>query len=213
MARIVVRRNKRKSGSVGASDNGNDNAVNVDRGTSVIDGESGAGESDESIVRAAGTDNQPDGGDDDNGTRFVDPADTASSSGDTGTGKRRGRPRGSRNAKRTSPAQATKDISQLLFSLHLGMASFFKSEVIALTEEEAQNLGGAITRVTDLYDIRILPEKYMAWVNLGIVGSGIYGPRLYVLSQQKKRAHQKPIPVVTMPATNDFVPQAQGGVN
>lgn len=212
MARIIVRGNKRKSGSVGAGDNGNDNAVDDDRRASVIDGESSAGESDEPVVRATGTDNQPDSGDDDNGTNFVDPAGTIPNI-DPATGKRRYRRRGGRDSKRTSPAQATKDISQLLFSLHLGMASFFKSEVLALTEDEAQNLGAAITRVTDLYDIRILPEKYMAWVNLGIVGSGIYGPRLYVLSQQKKRAHQKPIPVVTMPATNDFVPQAQGGVN
>lgn len=209
----VIRRIKRKNGSDESSSVINGNTVDSDRGTSLVDGEQGTGESDESVIRSAGADNQPDGRDDDNGTRFVDPAGTPYTDSGESTGKRRGRPRGSRNAKRTSPAQATKDISQLLFSLHLGMASFFKSEVLALTEDEAQNLGAAITRVTDLYDIRILPEKYMAWVNLGIVGSGIYGPRLFVLSQQKKRAHQKPIPVVTMPATNDFVPQAQGGVN
>lgn len=206
----LIRGIKRKTGSDFSGNGSNGNTVDSDRGASVIDGESSPGESGESPVRSASADNQPDSGDDDNGTQFVDPAGTPTRDSGEGTGKRRGRPRGSRNAKRTSPAQATKDISQLLFSLHLGMASFFKSEVIALTEEEAQNLGAAITRVTDLYDIRILPEKYMAWINLGIVGSGIYGPRLFVLSQQKKRAQQKPPIVVQTPTANDFTGTTQG---
>ncbi len=196
MGRRTIRTIKRGTrGDTG----GNGSADSGTLGTVEPTGVEGAGEPDEPRAESADGNQPSSSGVDGNGPSFVDPA-SLDGSGDNqpdgGTGKRRrGRPAGLRN-KRTSTTQATADISSLLFSLHLGMAAFLKADVVMLTEEESQRLGAAITRVTDLYDIRILPEKYMAWINLAIVGGSIYGPRVVVLARQPKK---QPATVVNFP--------------
>jgi hypothetical protein len=77
------------------------------------------------------------------------------------------------------------------------MANMFRSPGLILTEDEASKLGEAITRVTELYDVQILPEKQMAWINLLMCAGGIYGPRIVASGLRKKQ--QKP-QVITMPS-------------
>lgn len=188
----TIKRNSRSNGS-GSNESGTVNSDNLR--TADESGESSAGEPGISGTDTTGGNLEASVGVDGNGAEFVDPASASGDSdGDSSGRKRRGRPRGS-SSKRTSTTQATADISRILFSLHLGMAKFLKSDVLALSEEESQELGAAITRVTDLYDIRILPEKYMAWINLAVVGGGIYGPRLIVANMKKK-----PASVIVMPS-------------
>lgn len=76
----------------------------------------------------------------------------------------------------------------MLFTLHLFAAKISKIELLEITQDEAEQLAGAITRVTELYDIAILDEKTMAWVQLAMVGSAVYGTRIMasVLSAKKK---------------------------
>jgi hypothetical protein len=137
-----------------------------------------------------------------NGTEFVDPTNATPASGG---GKRRGRKPGSKNrVNRATPTETSKTLTTILFSLHLGMASMFKSEVFAITEDEATRLGGAITRVTELYDIPLLTDKQQAWLNLAIVGCSVYGPRIVASGVLRKKSGPR---VVTMPS-----PIESGGV-
>jgi len=83
-------------------------------------------------------------------------------------------------------------------------ASFLKVPELMMTEEEANQLAVAIRRVSDLYEVPLLDEKTMAWINLGIVGSKIYGPRVIaatVNSKAKKvqSKNSKPVTVINAP--------------
>ena len=200
--RNIGRKSRGNTGNASGDANGNGSEI-------LSPGIESPGESNESGTVAAGGDQPVSLGVNGDGTQFVDPAAAETDNQPDSGGKRRGRPRGSSN-KRTSTTQATADISSLLFSLHLGMAAFLKSDVLILTEEESQRLGAAITRVTDLYDIRILPEKYMAWINLAIVGTSVYGPRAAVVMTQTKKKPTTVIPFPTQPQPDPMNPAPQG---
>lgn len=181
----------RNIGSVGNA------GENVDGIGSV--GESTTGESDGSIGIAAVDDRGTESTDAGDGTQFVDPAsagDNSSAGTGTYTGKRRGRKPGSKNKSRASATQATADISGILFTAHLFMAKLAKSDVLEITKEESEELGAAITRVSQLYEVPLLSEKHMAWLNLAMVSGNIYGTRLMVLSMNKKQSKNN---VVDMP--------------
>lgn len=199
MGRIVIRGKRGNSlrgpgrianpdASVDATIGENDGTGNSDTGESV--GSDGIGQTDDSGI---------DSGAGGNSQRFVDPATGGSDTG-TGTGaRRRGRPPGSRNSTRKSTVTETsRNIGEMLFSLHLGMATFLNAEHWAITEDEADRLGKAIIRVTQCYNINILSEEQMAWVNLGMVAIPIYGTRAFLSMQSKK---EKPKIVSKRPVT------------
>lgn len=71
-----------------------------------------------------------------------------------------------------------------------------KNDILAITKEESEQLGAAITRVTELYDVPLLNEKHMAIVNLLMVSGGIYGTRFIAASMMHKK---KQAEVITMP--------------
>lgn len=104
---------------------------------------------------------------------------------------------GGNRSRRSSASETTKTLSALLFSLHSMAAAFLKVEELQITEEESKQLGEAITRVTELYEIPMLDEKTAAWLNLGMVAVGVYGTRATAMmfSQKKKQ----PAKVVDMP--------------
>jgi hypothetical protein len=83
----------------------------------------------------------------------------------------------------------------------------FKAPGLMLAEEEAKALGAAINRVTELYDIAIIPEKQMAWINLIVTAGGIYGPRVVAANARKK----KPAQVIHMQPQNTV--DANGGAS
>ena len=78
-----------------------------------------------------------------------------------------------------------------------------------LAEEESKEMADAVTRVTQLYDIQIIPERQMAWINLGLVGLSIYGPRVMASRKTKspKPTLQNPQVITMHPpiATGDSV--------
>lgn len=160
-----------------------------DAGESVIIAEPDAGESDELTSVATIDDYDVSDGSDGNGEEFVDPASAGTgSNSDTGRKRRSdaGTRRGSRT-RRTSATETTNSVASMLFTLHLGMATFLKSEYVALSEDESQNLAKAITRVTQLYDIPVMGEKAMAWTNLLMVAGTVYGPRIVAGKVAKKK--------------------------
>ncbi len=131
----------------------------------------------------------------------IDPASIGSGESDapygyTKSGRRRNRPVGSgRNtsagSKRKSASETSSSINSILFSMHMMAAAFLKVPELALTMEESENLSEAITRVSELYDIPLMDEKTMAWVNLAIVAGGIYGPRFVAAKINKQKSNQE----------------------
>lgn len=66
-------------------------------------------------------------------------------------------------------------------------AAFFKTPSAAITEDEARNLAAAVVRVTELYDVPLMSEQARAWLNLGMVGCGIYGTRIAAAMLEAKK--------------------------
>lgn len=127
--------------------------------------------------------------------QFVDPGTGTNS--DTGSGSSRrkrsdaGRPRGKR-ASRTTVTQTTSSIANSLFSVHFAMSNLLGSELLLLTKDESQVLAEAITNVSQYYDIPVMDEKMLAWINLASVAGIIYGPRFVAAKfrkQQKKKGN------------------------
>jgi len=100
---------------------------------------------------------------------------------------------------RKAAAQATVDLNNILFSLHMMGASLLKMPSLVLTEEEAKHLATAITRVTELYDVPIMDEKTRAWMNLGIVGFELYGTRIIAEMAERRKKRPAPPPMVIPP--------------
>jgi len=92
----------------------------------------------------------------------------------------------------------------MLFSIHLMGAAFLKVPELMLTEDESKQLGDAVTRVTELYEVPLMDEKTLAWVNLAIVASGIYGPRTVAVVVNKKK-EAKPTIVPPRPKPTNVV--------
>jgi hypothetical protein len=193
MGRIVIRKRRGDPGDGSGNPGGIVEPAQPYVGNLALPGNTVTGEPDRDDIAAASDDNEPDNTGAGNNPRdtpqYVDPASATDPA--TGTPKRRGRPRGSsnRNPKRTTATQATADISSILLTLHFGMSKIFKDDIWMITEPESQEMSKAITRVTELYDIQIIPEKQMAWLNLAMVGASVYGPRIAASGKKKKGPH------------------------
>ena len=140
-----------------------------------------------------GKDNNVDGED----FPVINPGDIIAS-GESDTGdyepKRRGRPKGSRKAYTTITAkkEASLDLTQVLYSTHLMLSALIKIEELKIEKEEAKELSDAVVRVNDLYGGLVIPEKALAWINLGIVGVKVYGPRIaaHTIKTKNKKKSQ-----------------------
>jgi hypothetical protein len=127
------------------------------------------------------------GGDDSSDS--IEPA-SIPDNGDT-SGKRQRKPRSDRGTRRSgrsrkSENQDAKDLTAILYSLHLMAANIVKIEELALTEDESEQLALAIARVNEVYSGIVLPEKVVVWVNLAIACGSVYGPRIMAYNLRKK---------------------------
>jgi len=100
-----------------------------------------------------------------------------------------------------SASQTTRSLDGLIFTAHLMMSGLLGNAMIALDETESKKLAGAIVQVTELYDVKMVDEKTMAWLNLAGVAGTIYGPRLGAVfldkrekAAEKARAQRAPQP-------------------
>lgn len=153
----------------------------------------------------------------------LDP-DAAVGAGDSGTGgsadpggyggadagtapKRRGRPPGSGNSAATSRSNVG-GIEQSLFEIHALLATFTFPEM-ALEQEEARSLAVALSNVQQHYPgVKLLSDKHMALVSLGMVSTRIYGKRVIAVvgkpvaakpGGQTQRAPAQAAPIVVQP--------------
>lgn len=206
MAERTIRRNKRGNSAtvVRASDD-----VTTVNGNSIADGEPVAIQPDGTVEPTTIDDyivDQPDNG---IGDTFVDPNTGSSSGTGSGNGRRTrsdtGKPRGRRSS-RTSASETTSSVANLLFSVHLGIANLFGSEVFAITPEESQALAKAVTNVSQYYDVPIVSEKALAWVNLATTLGAVYGPRFVAAKMRKTK---KPNVVTFEQSTTRYNPPHQ----
>ena len=125
---------------------------------------------------------------DDIGIPTVNPTDLAPAPETNGEKRGRGRPRGSKNT--PGGKQATKevasDLTGLLMSAHIMLASLTKVDEFVLDKEEAERLAAAIAKVNAEYGGMVLPPKAAAWIHLAMAGGSIYGPRLFAYKLRMK---------------------------
>lgn len=139
-----------------------------------------------------------------NTTEFINPSSGTNSS-DSGTSTRTRRRRsdaGFKRGVRVRETQTSADLKSLLLTIHFGLAGVLHSPKLKLTEGEAEQLANALKRVTDLYDVHILPEKQMAWLNLAIVSGAIYLPRIRKETTPKDE-RPKVVPFTPQQSTGD----------
>ena len=79
-------------------------------------------------------------------------------------------------------------------------AAFLKAPALALTEEESRTLAAAVVRVTDLYDVPLMSEEARAWLNLGMVGCGVYGTRIAAVMLEAKKTKEAKLAAKTAAA-------------
>jgi hypothetical protein len=140
------------------------------------------------IISGAG---EPDS--DGSGIPTVNPSEIGGSS--DASGKRgRGRPRGSRTPSNTSSKstkQTATDLSGILMSAHMMLASFLNVEELELDQKEAERLSEAVNKVQAEYDMPILSPAQLAWINLLMTTGGLYGPRWVAYSLRMKAERKK----------------------
>jgi hypothetical protein len=137
---------------------------------------------------------------------FLDPVETFRT-GEEQTGKRRGRPPGSKarhhKAGKASSAPSLEGIESILLSLHLIAAKITHIDELELSEEESKRLSDALSRVAVLYDIEA-SEKTLAWLNLALCCGSIYGTRMMAYSlrtRTEEESKKKGSPVLHFPST------------
>jgi hypothetical protein len=122
------------------------------------------------------------------GFESFDPTTGTTERGDSssGTGKRRGRPPGTKNRVPlggTSKAEKESNISGLegvLVTIHLAAAKMLDTPELQLTEAEAHSLAGAVQKVNEQYQTMLNPRA-LAWLQLAMVAGSIYGTRIYAV--------------------------------
>lgn len=78
-------------------------------------------------------------------------------------------------------------------------AAFLGIPELKLEEQESKDLAMAVKQVTDLYDMPLMDEKTLAWINLTMTASAIYGTRAVVIVRNNKQRKTK---VVQMGVVN-----------
>lgn len=101
---------------------------------------------------------------------------------------KRGRPRGSVNASKSTKKEVSADLTTLLYSIHTMGAIVLKTPEFALDEKEAEALGRAVANVNEQFGGIVVDPKTMSLINLAIVAGGIYVPRAVAVINNRKNA-------------------------
>lgn len=199
MAERTLRRNKGRDTATASGTS--DNVAAIDRDP-IANGEPVTIEPDGTIKPTTIDDYVIDEPNNGTSNTFVDPNTGSSSGTGSNTGRRTrsdaGKPRGRRTRRDTT--ETTDSVASMLFAVHLGMSNLMNSELLALTKEESEAYAKAVTNVSQYYDIPVIGEKAMAWVNLCTVMGSIYGPRFLAAKMQAKK-NKKPSEVIEMKFT------------
>lgn len=131
-------------------------------------------------------------------------------SGGSTAGARRGRPRKSDSEKTPEIPASLVDLNGLLLSLHQMGSALLEIKELELDETEAKKLADGIKQVTKFYPVNIDPKK-IAWLNLGIVMTEIYGTRIMAYNMRVKAEREKNPKPAAVPKVTTMRPAAAGG--
>jgi hypothetical protein len=100
-------------------------------------------------------------------------------------------------------------LTGVILAIHSALAALTRIPEIALEEDEAKKLSVASKEVLKFYPLG-MSDKVLAWVNLGVVGCGIYGTR--IMAYSVRRGAEQRAKVVTLPGggSKGPGPAAQG---
>src|SRR5574337_515739 len=105
-------------------------------------------------------------------------------------GRKAGQRAGTATAKSKKGQDDIKGLEKILFSLHLRAATALEPEM-AIDEQEAGMLAGAVKSVQDFYDVSASAEVIL-WVNVAGILGAVYGPRaLAIMSRRKNNKKEK----------------------
>jgi hypothetical protein len=127
------------------------------------------------------------------GFATISPAELRTPDTGDATGKRRGRPRGSKNRTQEDKPQGNliESVESLLLSVHFMAAKLLEIEELELDADEAKRLSNALKKVAEFYPVAISPKR-LALAELAIAAGTVYGPRAVALY---KKPPKKPGPV------------------
>jgi hypothetical protein len=69
-------------------------------------------------------------------------------------------------------------------------AAAFQAHELALDKSEAAALASAMASVAEHYPMTLAP-KTLAWVNLVMAASAVYGPRIFLIRQRLQKEQEK----------------------
>lgn len=101
-------------------------------------------------------------------------------------GRKPGSTSANRNRTKADHQASIEGLTRILSIVHLGIASATKTPEMALDDEEAKNLAAATATVLQEFDIRPDP-KVEAIVGLITAAGMVYGPRVYLITERKKK--------------------------
>jgi len=208
--------NKRGNRGGGGNKPGNNGSVVAGSEPAANAGVASPGEPDGNHLNATG-DDQPDrDGSDGNGAdrNFVSPDSGSDSGADPGTspvsatGKRRGRPPGTKNRASTTDTQTQKDLTKIVVGLHWALSRIVHVPELEIDAEEGQKITEASLRLAGLYNVPLPTETVLAWSNFGTALIEVYGPRVGV-AMLRKKSHPAP-PTPASVATQQPIPAPSG---
>lgn len=137
------------------------------------------------------------------GNAYVNPADArgdndASRGNDAtsaGQPRRRGRPPGSGNKPGRKPAPSNLSVdglNRVIMMAHVMLAEATKVPELVMSEPESKSLAAASIEVLKFYPGIVPDEKTLAWINLGMVASTIYGTRFAAMRIRIAREKRRP---------------------
>lgn len=154
---------------------------------------------------------------------IVDPASVSGGDGgsqpDTsgsgaGEPRRRGRPRGSSNARSAAPGKKAalnvNAVEAILFSGHAMLAGIVQTPELMIGKDEAHDLAEAIAGVARHYDMDV-PAKSLDWANLAMVVGRIEGTRVVALMNNRRNGKSAPRPAPTAATPAQPAPANDGG--
>jgi hypothetical protein len=114
--------------------------------------------------------------------------------------------RGFGSSPQTKTSNDLKGIEKVLYSIHQMAAAIVGVPEFAIDEAESKTLAEAVTNVSKHYPIG-MDEKTVAWCNLAMVASGMYGTRFFAYRMRMRNAGQLRV----MPPAPAQPPASPGG--
>lgn len=118
------------------------------------------------------------------GIETADPG--TAETGSTEAPKRRGRPKGSRNAS-TKATSNLAGLETILLSLHTLGAALFSCPELKWEENEAKEVTKAIANVAQHYPQLEMAPKLVAWINLCLILGAVEGTRILAIGNRLKK--------------------------